>query len=402
LRGVTPLDVDRLLVLLRDPNVESQDIAAAAGVPREEAGRASRLLLGLARAKPEEVVTLPAPLAAALCRAAVQAGRTDVVAALAGHTAKEVAKEAKRSLHVLRARGVAVPEPPRAAPPPTPAAAEPPLAAYASAIDGRGEQALWIPRTIPGKGIEVAQAVVSDTDGLLELQVGLLGRKEWRAFAKGLLDRGATMGVGEIEPDRARSILVAARARNDASGQRVPEGADLWLGRLGPAAPPSDPSARFAPLSDEEERAALAASGALHDLPLLRSWLADEAYLRTIAGRLDEIAVSPLYLDDQQRAEQMARTLSDAVDGYFDETRRRTLSRRLFAIAEHLDVRGDAGHARAAAAAARALAAGAPAQAIPFARLLVEKAFPAVPPPPPGPGPAESAPPGSPLIVAPR
>src|SRR5512133_3402000 len=285
--SVTTVDVDRLLALLRDPNVERQEIAA-----------------------------LPAPLAAALCRAAVQAGRTDVVAALAAHASKDVAKEAKRNLHVLRTRGVAVPEPPRSAAPPGPAAAEPPLPAYASAIDGRGERALWIPRAVPGKGIEVAQAVVSDTGGLLDLQVGLLGRKEWRAFAKGLLDRGATMGVGEMDPERARSVLVAARARNDASGQRVPEGADLWLARLGPATPPPDPAARFAPLPEDEERAALAASGALHDLPLLRSWLAEEDYLRTVAGRLDEIAVSPLYLDDRQRADQMARTVSDAVDAY--------------------------------------------------------------------------------------
>ena len=399
---MTTLDVDRLLALLRDPNVESQEIAAVAGVPREEAGRASRLLLGLARARPDEIASLPAPLASALCRAAVQAGRTDVVAALAGHGSKEVAKEAKRNLHVLRARGVAVPEPPRAPPPPAPAAAEAPLPAYASAIDGRGEQAFWIPRAVPGKGIEVAQAVISDTGGLLDLQVGLLGRKEWRAFAKGLLDRGATMGVGEIDPERARSALVAARARNDASGQRVPEGADLWLARLGPAAPPPDPSARFAPLPDDDERAALAASAALHDLPLLRSWLADEEYLRTIAGRLDEIAVSPLYLDDRQRAEQMARTVSDAVDGYFDEARRRTLSGRLFAIAEHLETRGEPAHARAAAATARALAAGAPPHAIPFARLLVEKAFPAAAPPPGAAAAPPEPPAGSPLIVAPR
>ncbi len=54
-------DTDRLLAMLRDPNVESRDIAAAAGVSREEAGRAARLVLGIAKAKPEEVATLPGP-----------------------------------------------------------------------------------------------------------------------------------------------------------------------------------------------------------------------------------------------------------------------------------------------------------------------------------------------------
>src|SRR5512138_3741870 len=117
------LDTDRLLAMLRDPNVESREIAEAAAVPREEAGRASRLLLGIARAKPEEVASLPAPLAAALARAALVAGRGDLLAALAVHPGKEVAKEAKRGLHVLKTRGVVVPEPPRpAAAAPAPAA----------------------------------------------------------------------------------------------------------------------------------------------------------------------------------------------------------------------------------------------------------------------------------------
>ena len=395
--AMTNLDIDRLLQLLRDPNVESQEIAALAGVPREECGRASRLLLGIARAKPEEVATLPAPLAAALCRAALAAARADVLAALAGHSGKEVAKEAKRGLHVLRSRGVAVPEAPRIAAPPPPLPAEPPPPAYGSAIDGQGERAIWLPRNVPGKGIEVAQAVISDVRGLVELQIGLLGRKEWRAFAKGLLDRGAAMGVGEIDRALAHSSVAAARAMNDASGQRVPEGADLWLAQLGPAAPLPDPAARFAPLADEEERDAVAASGKLHDLPLFRGWLADEGYLRGVAAKLDEIAVSPLYIDDRQRAEQLVRVIAEAVDAYFDDARRRRHAGRLFAVAEHLEARGDVAHARSAAATARALLAGAPPHATPFARLLVEKAFPETAPA--GSPPSAGAPP---LIVSPR
>jgi hypothetical protein len=401
---MTTLDVDRLLALLRDPNVESQEIAAQAGVPREEVGRASRLLHGLARANPEEVTTLPAPLASALLRASHQAGRADVLAALAGHASKEVSKEAKRALHLLRARGVAVPEPPR---PPAPAPAappEPPLPSYATVVDGHGERAVWLARSVPGKGIEIAQAVVSDTRGLLEAQVGMLGRKEWRAFAKGLLERGAAMGVAEIDRERAKGIVSAARALNDASGQRVPEGADLWLARVGPGVPPPDPAEGFPPLADDAEREALAASGALHDLPLLRGWLADEDTLRQLAAKLDEISVSPLYIDDRQRAEQMARTLSDAVETYFDAPRRAALAGRLFAVAEHLRASGDEPHARSAAAAARALRAGTPPAAVPFARLLVEKAFPPPPPPRGAPDerPGEPDAPPSPLIVAPR
>jgi hypothetical protein len=396
-------DIDHLLEMLRDPNVESRDIAAATGVPREEAGRAARLVIGIAKAKPEELATLPGPLAVAGARAAVAASRADVLAALASHADKDVAKEAKRGLHILKARGVAVPEVPRPAPPPAAAApAEAPLQAYASAIDGRGEQAVWLPRVIPGKGIEVAQAVVSDTLGLLELQIGLVGRKEWRQLVKGLVSHGAAMGVGELDRRRAHATLSAARARNDRSGQRVPEGADLWLAQLGPVEPVADPAAGLPPLAEEEERDALAASGKLHDLPLMKSWMADEDYLRGVAAKLDEVMVSPLYLDERQRSEQMARVVAEAVDGYLDPERRRVLSARLFAVAEHLLERGDAAHARAAAAAARALAGGSPAAAIPFARLLVEKAFPPSGPSSPGPVPSAPQAPEPPLIVSPR
>ncbi|HEY6101258.1 MAG TPA: hypothetical protein VIW03_17610, partial [Anaeromyxobacter sp.] len=146
---------------------------------------------------------------------------------------------------------------------------------------------------------------------------------------------------------------------------------------------------------------ALAASAKLHDLPLLRGWFADEEFLRGVAAKLDEVLVSPLYIDEQQRQEQMARVVAEAAETYLDADRRALLSARLFAVAEHLGERGDAAHGRAAAAAARALAAGAPAAAIPFARVLVEKAFPPTGPSAPGPAPAAPAS-QSPLIVAPR
>lgn len=401
-----PLDPDRLLTLLKDPNTESQEIAAAIGAPREEVGRAARLLLGLPKAKPEDVATLPGPLAGAIARAALAAGRADLLLALAGHASKDVSKEAKRGLHVLKTRGVAVPEPPRPAAPAPAAATEPPLAAFATAIDGHGERAVWLPRAVPGKGIEVAQAVISDERGLLELQLGALGRKEWRAFAKDVLARGASMGVGELDRGRAHALVVAARARNEVTGQRVPDGTDVWLAQLGPAAPPEDPAVRFPPLADEDERAALRASGLLHDLPLLRSWLADEGYLRQLAARLDEVAVSPLFLDERQRSDQMQRLVADAAAAYLDAPRRAQLSARLLEVAAHLADRGDAAHAQSAAAAARALRAGRPAEEIPFARLLVEKAFPAAvagatTPGGQPPGVPPGTPPGGPLIVPP-
>src|SRR5512136_2022700 len=102
-------DPDRILALLRDPNVDSQQVAAETGLPREEAARAARLLVTLPKARGEEIVSLPLPLASALLRAALAAGRADLLADVASAAGERaIAKEAKRGLHVLKARGVAV------------------------------------------------------------------------------------------------------------------------------------------------------------------------------------------------------------------------------------------------------------------------------------------------------
>lgn len=385
------LDTDRLLEMLRDPNVESRDVAAAAGVVREDAARAARLVAGIAKAAPDDALTLPAPLAVAVARAALAAGRAELLTALATHPGKDAAKEAKRGLHLLKTRGVAVPEPPRPAPPPPAAAPEAPLPCYATTVDGQGERAVWIPRTVPGKGVEIAQAVVSDEKGLLELQLGVIGRKEWRKLLDGLLDKGSAMGIGELDRARAVGLVAAARALNERSGQRVPEHADVWLAQLGPGEAPQEPAAP-APLPEEKEREALAASAALHFHPLFGAWMAEEGFLREVAAKLDEVAVSPLYVDDRQRGEQLARTVADAVDRYFDEGRRAALARRLVAVSAHLAGRGDPDRAASAAAAARALAAGTPAGEIPFARALVYKAFPGV----------RAQPPSEPPVIATR
>jgi hypothetical protein len=388
---VHALDLDALLALLRDPNSESRQIAEAAGCSREEAGRASRIAIGIARAKAEDAVTLPGPLAATVARAAIAAARVDLLLSLALHPSKEAAKEAKRGLHLLKARGLEVPEPPRATalPGPPRALPEPPLQAYASAIDGHGERAVWLPRVLVGRGIEIAQAVLSDARGLVELQIGVLGRKEWRVFARGLLERGASMGVAELDGSLVIGMIVAARALNERADQIVPAGADAWIAQLDPAAPLPDAAAAFPPLPEEEEREAVAQSGKLHDLPLLRGWLADEALLRGVAATLDEIAVSPSFSGDTERASEMVRVISDALASWFDAERTERFAARLFETAAHLERAGDSAHARLAAAAGRALRRGVPPHRIPVARLLLQKAFPAASPgaglPTPGP-----------------
>jgi hypothetical protein len=369
-------DPERILALLRDPNVGSQEVADQTGLPRSEAARAARLLVGLPKARPEEIATLPSPLSAALLRAAVAGEQFDLLSGLASSADKGVAKEAKRALHPLRTRGVSVPEPQRApAPLPSPAAEEV-FPSYASTVDGQGERAIWIARNVPGRGVEVGQAVVSDVLGLIELQVGVLGRKEYRTYGKEIGERGQAMGVAELDPGHARAIVAEARRRNDGSGRPAPEGADAWLTRIGPGTPPPDPAASLPPLQEEAEALALAASGGLHALPMLRGWLADEAALRALAARLDELAAAAGAAEEAERAGRVDGVIAEAVESWLDAPCRQGLAARLFTVGVHLKSMGLEDRAVEAAAAARAIAAGVPGRDVPFARQMVEKAFP--------------------------
>jgi hypothetical protein len=388
-------DPEQILAMLRDPNVGSQEVADETGLPRTEAARAARLLVGLAKATPEEVATLPPPLQAALLKAALDGDRVEVLAVLAASSDKVLSKEAKRCLHLLRSRGVAVPEAPRAAPPPPSPVAEEVFPCYGSSIDSQGERAIWISRNVPGRGVEVGQAVISDVNGLIELQVGVLGRKEYRTFGRDIAERGQTMGVGEIDPGHARGLVAQARRQNDTSGRSVPEGADAWLARIGPGTLPPDPTETLPPLPEEAERAALEASADLHSLPMLRGWIADEASLRALATTLDGLQASKVLADEGQRTERMAAAVAEALEAWLDPACRQRLSSRLFAVAFHFQGTGLADRAAQAAAAARALAAGSPGSAIPFARRMVEKAFPAG-------GSGSPAAPATPVISAPR
>ena len=51
-----PDSTDRLLEMLRDPNVESRDVAQAAGVSREDAARAARAVAAIAKVSTADAV----------------------------------------------------------------------------------------------------------------------------------------------------------------------------------------------------------------------------------------------------------------------------------------------------------------------------------------------------------
>ena len=86
---------------------------------------------------------------------------------------KRLRKEAKRALYRLQQRGVHVAE--AAVVEPSPVLAVAPEG-YLSAVDGRGDQLVWLVKPRPG-GIAQLFAVINDPQGLREVDLDLATRK---------------------------------------------------------------------------------------------------------------------------------------------------------------------------------------------------------------------------------
>jgi hypothetical protein len=298
---------------------------------------------------------LPEPLALAVVRAAGDAQRQEVLVELTSAAQKSVAKEAKRELQRLKQRGVQVQElKPRGEPvfKPPPEAEAP--ACYASSIDAYGERAVWWSRATRG-GIEVVQAVISDVKGILAIDALAMSRRNFRDFAKRLPRRGDIVTSVEVPKDHARWLIARAAEEGARNGFSPPPAYADALSILGPA--PQEPPLPAASIElPAEEEASLRHAGAtLFADPLFSTWIPEEDALRSFALKVDEIAVSRLYLDDAQRKSAFDRAAEDAAQAYFTPQRRSRYARRLLEMAHVLASEGRQDVAKVAIAVAHDL-----------------------------------------------
>ena len=332
-----------LLVLL-----QQERTAQSVGLPSEGAA-----------AEPEiarRAAALPEARALAIVRAAGEAQRQEVLVELAAAAHKSVAKEAKRELQRLKQRGVQVQElKPRgdSVLKPLPEAEAP--ACYASSIDAYGERAVWWSRATRG-GIEVVQAVISDVRGILAIDALALSRRNFRDFAKRLPREGGVVTSVEVPKDHARWLIAAAAEEGARNGFSPPPAYADALRILGPAPqqPPPLPAASIE-LGAEGELPHRLAGASLFSDPLLSTWIPEEDTLRSFVLKVDEIAVSRLYLDDAQRKAAFERAADDASSAYFTPQRRARYARRLLEMAYVLAAENRLDAARTAVAVAHDL-----------------------------------------------
>ncbi len=310
--------------------------------------------------------------------AALAKGDVPALQALSTAADKLVSKAAKRALHRLRARGVAIPEPtaeiatasPSRSAAPAEDSREPVLA---TAVDGSGERAIFLPLKA-SRGFELHLAVLSDEKGVLSLTSRQLSRRQLHAFVAELSPDTREM-LREIPLERARALLTAAVELNPGGAMGTAEAAGIpELLRALPHAEKQE-SAELESASSTDASAALRDSLALFEAPALRSYVPPQDVVLAVGQKLEEVMLSPLLVDETQRLAQMRHALERAATEYFTSQRRSLYAARLRDAAEHFLDRGDSVNADRARAVAAALASDRPIEEIPFARGMFERIF---------------------------
>ena len=377
------LTVDETLALLKDDSlkpdsiVEEMECAGCARPQSAQVQAARDLLAGLRseaadpRGVAAEIAGLPEMLALALVHAAGRESRQEVLLQVALGGNKALAKDAKRELQKLKQKGVQVKEvrpQGEAVLKPLPEAEAP--ACYASSIDSYGERAVWWAQAAR-QGMEVVQVVTSDLKGILAADALALSRRSYREFVK-RLPRTNVVTTAEVPKDHARQLIADAEAEGTRNGFAPPESYAGALRLLGPApAVPPPPPGSALDLGGDELAHQLAGAALFED-PLFMSWIPEEDALRSFALKVDEIAVSQLYIDAPQRQQAFERAAEDAALAYFTPPRRQLYAKRLLEMAHVLAHVGRMDAARTALAVSRALPGEVPG---PFCRALFTHAL---------------------------
>ncbi len=369
---------EELLALIRDPSVGAEAIisemqdAGAEPLSAAALGQAREALADLTGAKAYLVANLPPGLRALVLEEALAQKAVGLATALSGSPDKAVAKEGKRLVHLLRTQGVKLePKPKPAAPSSSPGPEE--LPTFMSTVTGFGERILLLGKPAR-QGVDFAQVVVSDVTGVVDARLAELARKEYRRFVQNLSGANGVL-VGEVPRAYARGLVTKALDQNARVRRPVPTAFNDVAFILGPSMPPSPSPGRALPLSDDAASFSRRAAELL-GLAELRSWLPEEATLRPFALKLEEIGVSPLFLDDAQREQAVRDTLDAAVRAYWTPERRHLVAERLFDVGYLLHGAGREEDAQLALASAHEIESDRNLEGVAFCFALFEKLLP--------------------------
>lgn len=277
---------------------------------------------------------------------------------------KQVRREARRALYRLQQRGVAAAASEPAAPT-TVAALPPTIEAYLSAVDGRGDQLIWLVRPQPG-GVLHLFAVVNDPEGLKEVALHSATRKALKTLRQELEQRHEVR-LASIDWRHADFLVHRAFEWARAAGARM-EGDYPGLRAQFAREAPAERSPLPAPVADAE---ALARSAELLGEPELRTWFRPPDELEPFVREFGGVQDSPLVLNEAQQRERYDDIIGRAIDAIFGGDLRPAWARRATELARYLAATRRPERAAEAGAVAAALEGGAAPHTLPLCDQLV-------------------------------
>jgi len=281
-----------------------------------------------------------------------------LLAALFGSSPdKERRKALKRALHLLKTRGVAVPEDllPREEPGRLITPEGPVFRAYVSPLYGNGEGYVILEgdqRQCLGDG-NFLLSRISDLEGFRDCRLLSLNKRARQEFWQEFVSGGSERMV-PVPPAYAFTLLEEALSLTpDGSPERdeylgLRESLWRYLGRPEEAPQVVD---LLPPLSEADRRQAREDSRKLARQELFFSWLPGLDEINPWLEKLREVQNSPLILTEPQQQMRREMVVDEAAAALYPPADRPRWGRRLLKMAYYLHLKGQTEEARAARAA---------------------------------------------------
>jgi hypothetical protein len=245
-------------------------------------------------------------------------------------TAKELKREARRSLFKLEQRGLTVPRAEEASAGKRPVIASiSEIEGYLSIIDGAGDRLVWLVRPHAGGGLQLLQGVVSDRSGLLRSDGGVVKRKDLRAQADEI-QKNANMPMAPVPWEYADGILYDAYEKAKAAGQKTAQFSSMRAA-FNATKPREVEHPIYGRLTKESAQTEdwRSRSRRILDEPAFRFWLVDEDWMKPYLDRIEQAQESRLVLNDVQKEERLAAIVRDAAREIFSGESGAIFRRRL-------------------------------------------------------------------------
>ncbi len=246
-----------------------------------------------------------------------------------GATAKDLKREARRSLFKLEQRGLPIPREDASGGQRPAVGSISEIEGYLSVIDGAGDRLVWLLRPHAGGGLQLLQGVVSDRSGLLRSDGGVVKRKGLRAQADEIQKSG-TLPMAPVPWEYADGILYDAYEKAKAAGQKTAQFSSMRAA-FNATKPREVEHPVYSRLAKESAQTEdwRSQSRRLLDEPAFRFWLVDEDWMKPYLDRIGQAQESRLVLNDAQKEERLAAIVRDAAREIFSGESGAIFRRRL-------------------------------------------------------------------------